>query len=138
MLSKDRLIIKYEDGRPRFVNGQEIPNWQQGPKVFGAIQHLGDKGWELVDWDASNLRLCHGRITFIHYQSWDYLFMICEDGHPRFVNRQEIPNWQQGPSVLNAAKHLTWKGWELVSDVSALKLRSGKLTFRRPKKMRHL
>jgi hypothetical protein len=137
MFNRGRLVIECEEGRPRFVNGQEIPNWQQGPKILSAVQHLGGKGWELVRWDSLAIWQGHGRLTFRHYQSWDYLFMICEDGHPRSVNRQEIPNWQRGPSVLNAVKHLTLKGWELASNDSALKLGSGKLTFRRLKKMRH-
>jgi len=137
MLNRDRLVIEYEEGRPRFVNGQEIPNWQQGPRIRGTVEFLGGKGWELVDWDSSLWR-GHGKLTFRHYQSSDYIFMICEDGHPRFVNHQEIPNWQHGPSVLNAVKHLTLKGWELVSEASALKLGYGKLTLRRPKKLRRL
>ncbi len=31
------------------VNGQEIPNWQNGMLFFEYINHLGDQGWELVD-----------------------------------------------------------------------------------------
>jgi hypothetical protein len=131
--NRDWLVIGCEDGRPRFVNGQEIPNWRQGPKILSAVQHLGGKGWELVVW---GLWLGHGNLTFTHHQSLDYLFMICEDGYPRYVNHQEILNWQQGPSVLNAVKHLTLKGWELVSDRSALQLGHGKLIFRRLKKLR--
>jgi hypothetical protein len=45
----DYLHIVCEEGRPRFVNGLEIPNWQQGPTLFVAVNHLFQKGWELVD-----------------------------------------------------------------------------------------
>ena len=65
--------------------------------------------------------------------NWDYLHLVCEEGRPRYVNGQEIPNWQQGPTILAAANHLGWKGWELVSFPSALWLGHGKLSFRRLK-----
>lgn len=45
----DYLHIVSEEGRPRYVNGLEIPNWQQGPTLFAAVNHLFRKGWELVD-----------------------------------------------------------------------------------------
>ena len=47
--SWDYLHIVFEDGRPRYVNGKEIPNWQQGPTVFHAVNYLLWNGWELVD-----------------------------------------------------------------------------------------
>jgi len=47
--SWDYLRIVCEDGRPRYVNGKEIPNWQQGPILFHAVNYLFRKGWELVD-----------------------------------------------------------------------------------------
>ena len=39
-------------------------------------------------------------------QNWDYLFMRSEDGRPRYINGQEIPNWQEGPALSDAVKHL--------------------------------
>ena len=45
----DYLHIVCEDGRPRYVNGKEIPNWQQGPTIWEALHLLFQKGWELVD-----------------------------------------------------------------------------------------
>jgi hypothetical protein len=41
MSHSDWMVVECEEGHPRFVNGQEIPNWQQGPKILVAIQHLG-------------------------------------------------------------------------------------------------
>jgi hypothetical protein len=60
--------------------------------------------------------------------------MVCEDGRPRYINNQEIPNWQQGPTLLGTVQHLWWKGWELISDYSIVQLGHGKLTFRRLKR----
>ena len=45
----DYLHIVCEEGRPRYVNGKEIPNWEQGPTLFHAVNYLFQKGWELVD-----------------------------------------------------------------------------------------
>ena len=45
----DYLHIVCDAGRPRYVNGREIPNWQEGPTLFEAVNHLFLKGWELVD-----------------------------------------------------------------------------------------
>jgi len=47
-------------------------------------------------------------------QNWDYLHIVCEEGRPRYINGQEIPNWQQGPTIFEATHHLFQKGWELV------------------------
>ena len=64
---------------------------------------------------------------------WDFLVMLCEEKHPRYINGKEIPNWQQGPSILEALDHLSWKGWEIFYDPSALWRGEGKLVLRRPK-----
>jgi len=45
----DYLHILCEEGRPRYVNGKEIPNWKQGPILFHAVNYLFQEGWELVD-----------------------------------------------------------------------------------------
>jgi hypothetical protein len=55
-------------------------------------------------------------------QNWVYLFVRGEEGRPRYVNGQEIPNWKEGPNLLGAMNHLIGKGWELVSHPSALRL----------------
>lgn len=47
-------------------------------------------------------------------QNWDYLHVVFEQGRPRYVNDQEIPNWQQGPALFDAVNHLFRNGWELV------------------------
>lgn len=49
-------------------------------------------------------------------QKWEYLHIVCEQGHLRYVNGKEIPNWQQGPTLWEAVHHLFQKGWELVDD----------------------
>jgi hypothetical protein len=128
--NSDYLDMVCEQGRPRYVNGQEIPNWQQGPTIFGAANHLAWKGWELV-LGLSALWSGNGKLTFRRLKNPEYLVMVCEQGRPRYVNSQEIPHWQQGPTILSAANHLAWKGWELVLDPSALWSGNGKLTFRR-------
>lgn len=37
----------WEDFKPRYVNGQELPDWKQGD-ICGFISWMGDQGWELV------------------------------------------------------------------------------------------
>jgi hypothetical protein len=34
--------------RPRYVNGQELRNWEEGPFYHVFANQLGDRGWELV------------------------------------------------------------------------------------------
>lgn len=48
-------------------------------------------------------------------QNWDSLFVRSEDGRPRYINGKEIPNWQDGPTLPEAVKHLIWKGWKPVA-----------------------
>ena len=38
----------HDPGRPRYVNGQELPNWKQGESIFGVMNQLRWKGWEPV------------------------------------------------------------------------------------------
>ena len=66
-------------------------------------------------------------------QKWEYLFVMDNEGRPRYVNGQEIPNWKEGPTMSSAMNHLIGKGWKLVSHPSALRL-GYPLIFRRRKK----
>jgi hypothetical protein len=34
--------------KPRFVDGQELPNWQDGPEMVDYITHLVQEGWNLT------------------------------------------------------------------------------------------
>jgi len=45
----DYLHLVSEEGRLRYLNGQEIPNWRQGPTLFEAVNYLFRKGWPLID-----------------------------------------------------------------------------------------
>jgi hypothetical protein len=53
-------------------------------------------------------------------QKWDYLFIVVDEAHgnfggrPRYVNGQELPDWNQGPSIFTVMNHLLWQGWEPV------------------------
>lgn len=47
----DYLIISFSDyrgWRPRYINGQEIRNWNQAPLIHDYLAQLGEDGWELV------------------------------------------------------------------------------------------
>ena len=124
------LVISCEEKRPRYIDGQEIPNWQQGPTLFEVVNYLGGKGWLLFSDTPSALWHGHGKLTFIRPKE---LVLLCEEEHPRYINGKEIPNWQQGPTVSEAVTYLGWKGWRLISDPSASRLGYGRLTFIRPK-----
>lgn len=34
--------------RARYVNGQEVPNWKQGPDIVSVMNLLERKGWEQI------------------------------------------------------------------------------------------
>ena len=36
---------------PRFINGQEIPNWSDGQSLYKISDDLGQEGWELIGID---------------------------------------------------------------------------------------
>lgn len=44
------IVVDHESGndpgRPRYVNGQELPSWGQGENIFGVMNRLGWHGWE--------------------------------------------------------------------------------------------
>ncbi len=124
-----RLILLCEEKHPRYINGEEIPNWQEGPSVSEAVNYLARNGWLLFS-DTSALWLGYGKLTFIRPKQ--YLRIRCEEKHPRYINSKEIPNWQEGPTVSEAVLYLSRKGWLLLSDQSALQLGHGDLTLIRP------
>ncbi len=129
-INSGQLVILCEEKHPRYINNQEIPNWQQGPTVSEAVNYLACKGWMLFS-DPSALWLGSGKLTFIPPE---YLFLLCEEKRPRYINGQEIPNWQQGPTVSEALNYLACKGWMPFSETSALHRGHGKLTLIRAKK----
>jgi hypothetical protein len=49
-------------------------------------------------------------------QNWEYLHIVCDAGQPRYVNRQEIPNWQRGPTLFEVVNFLVRKDWELIDN----------------------
>jgi hypothetical protein len=124
------FVIRCEEKRPRYINSQEIPNWQQGPTISEAVNYLARNGWLLLS-DHFALQLGHGDLIFIRPKQ--HLIILCEEKRPRYINGQEIPNWQHGPTVAEAVIYLSQKGWSLFSDFSALQLGDGKLTLIRPK-----
>jgi len=100
------------------------------PTISEAVNYLVWNGWLLFS-DFSALWRGSGELTFIRPKQ--YLRILCEEKHPRYVNGKEIPNWQQGPTVSEAVLYLSRKGWLLFSDHSALQLGYGELTLIRPK-----
>lgn len=40
--------IAHEDWRARYVNGEEIKNWQAGITLYDFANRLGEEGWELI------------------------------------------------------------------------------------------
>jgi hypothetical protein len=126
--NRNWLTVLCEAKRPRYIDGKEIPNWQQGPSLLETVNYLGAKGWMLLN--GSALWVGQGKLTFIRPQR---LVIQCEEKRPRYINGQEIPNWQQGPTVSETVNYLWMKGWLLRCDPSVLQRGSGELTFLRPK-----
>ncbi len=50
---------------PRFVNGEELAGWLEGPSLYEFSNQHGDEGWELVNitWQAKE-NLTHHRLVF--------------------------------------------------------------------------
>ncbi len=51
--SKEILQVKFDDTgdgtwKPRYVNGQEIPDWKKGPEMKDYIRDLVNGGWSPV------------------------------------------------------------------------------------------
>ena len=38
----------YKGWRPRYVDGEEIPDWMESPPLAGYLAQMGEQGWELV------------------------------------------------------------------------------------------
>ncbi len=52
MMPTQRRIVRFDLVeqmiKPRFVDGQELPQWQDGPEMVDYITHLKDEGWNLT------------------------------------------------------------------------------------------
>jgi hypothetical protein len=90
-------------------------------------------------------------------QKWEYLFVfaaITSDGgefRPRFVNDEELNDWQAGPTLYEYSNQLGESGWELLASNPVVfiqskwqplqetqsissELRAIEMVFKRPKK----
>jgi hypothetical protein len=38
----------FKGGVVKYLNGDELPNWRQGPRLSDALNRAGVEGWELV------------------------------------------------------------------------------------------
>ncbi len=51
-MSTQRLRVRFDltdhSLKPRFVDGQELPNWRDGPEMSEYIKRLMDEGWALT------------------------------------------------------------------------------------------
>ena len=41
--------------RTRYINGNELPDWTNGPTLYQVSDDLGEKGWELTGYHASDV-----------------------------------------------------------------------------------
>jgi hypothetical protein len=53
-------------------------------------------------------------------QKWEYLFVKCgdvfvEDWRPKYVNGNELNDWQKGPTIMEYCKQAGIRGWEMIS-----------------------
>ncbi len=42
-----RFDLTEDASKPRFVDGHELPNWQEGPEMVEYIRQLKNEGWNL-------------------------------------------------------------------------------------------
>ncbi len=51
--------------QPRFIDGKELENWDNGSNLYDFTNQLGVKGWELVtvNWQAKE-DMTHHRFVF--------------------------------------------------------------------------
>ncbi len=52
MMLKQRRQVWFDltehTAKPRFVDRQELPNWQEGPEIVDYVKQMANEGWELV------------------------------------------------------------------------------------------
>ena len=53
---REVVFRDYGGYRPRFVNGEELEGWKDGPILHEYLNQLGAEGWELVAWDTTTNR----------------------------------------------------------------------------------
>lgn len=44
-------LVSFQDHRgwrPRYINGNEVKNWMNGPLMHEYIEQMGEEGWELA------------------------------------------------------------------------------------------
>ncbi len=44
-----RFDLSGDTAKPRFVDGQELPNWRDGPEMVDYITRLMREGWKLTE-----------------------------------------------------------------------------------------
>ena len=61
-LTAEKINKKWQ---PRFVDGKEIENWDNGSNLYEYCNQIGSEGWELVtvNWQAKE-DMTHHRFVF--------------------------------------------------------------------------
>ena len=61
-LTAEKINKKWQ---PRFVDGKELPNWDDGLNLYDYCNKIGSDGWELVtvNWQAKE-DMTHHRFVF--------------------------------------------------------------------------
>ncbi len=47
--------------KPRFIDGQELPDWQQGPGIVDYVRHMAQEWWLLTSGNSNSRELVFKR-----------------------------------------------------------------------------
>jgi hypothetical protein len=52
-MSKRQMRVQFDltdhEIKPRFIDGQQVPGWENGPSMADYIKQLGSEGWVVAD-----------------------------------------------------------------------------------------
>jgi hypothetical protein len=60
----DYLFVVVQENLPRYVNGEQLPDWKKGQSIFQFVKQLGVEGWELVSAPMVSFRFQDASLIF--------------------------------------------------------------------------
>ena len=57
-MAKKQMRVKFDltDGtiKPRYIDGEQLPDWENGPAMDDYVRQLNDAGWQLAERLSAN------------------------------------------------------------------------------------
>lgn len=127
---------KDNEFRPKYVNNQEIKNWEKGSLLTDYMNEMGDKGWELVSEQRDSLMWQYRRVwaesNWGKFTTQDGKKYEGLDGYVQYMNDEMgLDGWELATTAVQTSSSGFPGPWLLLFKKNLIIVI--RLRFKRPK-----